>query len=104
MRAIEKIKVTRVEALAPQIGKKVVVDGKEIGIFLTENGDIYAIGNMCPHKQGPLTEGTVSGDFVYCPLHDQKIALKSGEVQEPDTGCVETYEVEVIDGDVYLCL
>lgn len=104
MRAIEKIKVTRVEALARQIGKKVVVDGKEIGIFLTENGDIYAIGNMCPHKQGPLTEGTVSGDFVYCPLHDQKIALKSGEVQEPDTGCVETYEVEVIDGDVYLCL
>lgn len=104
MRAIEKIKVTRVEALTPQIGKKVVVDGKEIGIFLTENGDIYAIGNMCPHKQGPLTEGTVSGDFVYCPLHDQKIALKSGEVQEPDTGCVETYEVEVIDGDVYLCL
>ncbi|OMG45172.1 nitrite reductase, partial [Paenibacillus macerans] len=52
----------------------------------------------------PLSEGTVSGDYVYCPLHDQKIALKTGEVQQPDTGCVETYEVEVIDGDIYLCL
>ena len=38
------------------------------------------------------------------PLHDQKVDLRSGEVQEPDTGCVETYQVEVIDGDVYVCL
>ena len=38
--------------------------------------DLYAIGNICPHKEGPLSEGTVSGDYVYCPLHDQKIALK----------------------------
>ncbi|MDU2885402.1 MAG: nitrite reductase, partial [Staphylococcus epidermidis] len=28
----------------------------------------------------------------------------TGEVQQPDTGCVETYEVEVINGDIYLCL
>jgi nitrite reductase/ring-hydroxylating ferredoxin subunit len=34
--------------------------GKEIGIFLTESGDIHAINNICPHKQGPLSEGTVS--------------------------------------------
>ena len=58
-----------------------IVDGKEIGIFLTESGDIHAINNICPHKQGPLSEGTVSGDYVYCPLHDQKVDLRSGEVQ-----------------------
>ena len=28
---------------------------------------------MCPHKEGPLSEGTVSGEYVYCPLHDQKL-------------------------------
>ena len=104
MKAKEKIKVTTMNEMIPQIGKKVVVNEKEIGIFLTDNGDLYAIWNICPHKEGPLSEGTVSGDYVYCPLHDQKIALKTGEVQQPDTGCVETYEVEVIDGDIYLCL
>lgn len=104
MKSMEKVKVTTLEELAPLIGKKVIVDGKEIGIFLTESGDIHAINNICPHKQGPLSEGTVSGDYVYCPLHDQKVDLRSGEVQEPDTGCVETYQVEVIDGDVYVCL
>ena len=104
MKAKEKIKVTTMNEMIPQIGKKVVVNEKEIGIFLTDNGDLYAIGNICPHKEGPLSEGTVSGNYVYCPLHDQKIDLLSGKVQEPDSGCVQTYTVEVIDNEVYICL
>lgn len=104
MKAMEKVKVTTIDALTPLIGKKVIVNEKEIGIFLTEDGKVHAVSNICPHKQGPLSEGTVSGKYVYCPLHDQKIDLDSGEVQEPDTGCVSTYQVEVIDGYVYLCL
>lgn len=43
---------------------------------------MHAINNVCPHKEGPLSEGTVSGEYVYCPLHDQKIDLNTGEVQE----------------------
>lgn len=66
-------------------------------MFLTNEGEIFAVNNICPHKEGPLSEGTVSGSYVYCPLHDQKIDLKTGNVQEPDTGCVETYPVEIID-------
>ena len=104
MKAKEKIKVTTMNEMIPQIGKKVVVNEKEIGIFLTDNGDLYAIGNICPHKEGPLSEGTVSGNYVYCPLHDQKIDLLSGKVQEPDSGCVQTYTVEVIDNEVYIRL
>ena len=71
MKAKEKIKVTTMNEMIPQIGKS-SCKRKEIGIFLTDNGDLYAIGNICPHKEGPLSEGTVSGDYVYCPLHDQK--------------------------------
>ena len=52
MKSMEKVKVTTLEELTPLIGKKVIVDGKEIGIFLTESGDIHAINNICPHKQG----------------------------------------------------
>lgn len=44
----------------------------------------------------------MSGEFVFCPLHDWKISLLTGEVQKPDDGCIQTYEVEVIDGDIYL--
>lgn len=104
MKHMEKIKVSRIDELTPLIGKKVFVNDKEIGLFLTNEGEIFAVNNICPHKEGPLSEGTVSGNYVYCSLHDQKIDLKTGDVQEPDTGCVETYPVEVVDGDIFICL
>ncbi|MDM8327315.1 nitrite reductase small subunit NirD [Staphylococcus felis] len=100
----EKVKVAHISELEPLIGKKIIVNGIQIGLFLMENGDIKAIHNVCPHKEGPLSEGTVSGHYVFCPLHDQKIDLNSGEVQEPDEGCVATYAIEVKDGDIYVCL
>ena len=68
----EKVRVAHISDLEPLIGKKVIVGDTQIGLFLTEEGNIRAINNVCPHKQGPLSEGTVSGDYVYCPLHDQK--------------------------------
>ncbi|QLK86751.1 nitrite reductase small subunit NirD [Staphylococcus sp. 17KM0847] len=100
----QKVKVAHISELVPLIGKKVIVEDKQIGLFLMEDGEIKAVNNVCPHKQGPLSEGTVSGHYVFCPLHDQKIDLNTGEVQAPDEGCVETYKVEVIDDEVYLCL
>ncbi|WP_432722551.1 nitrite reductase (NAD(P)H) small subunit [Staphylococcus equorum] len=103
MKALEKIKVATVDELVPLVGKKVIINDIEIGLFLTESGEIHAVYNVCPHKQGPLSEGTVSGEFVYCPLHDQKIDLKTGLVQSPDTGCVDVYDVEIHNGAVYIC-
>ena len=38
METKEKIKVTTLDELTPLIGKKVIVKGKEIGLFLTESG------------------------------------------------------------------
>ncbi len=52
---MEKVKVTTMDELTPLIGKKVIVKDKQIGIFLTENGQVHAINNVCPHKEGPLS-------------------------------------------------
>ncbi len=75
--------------------------GMSIALFRLSNGDIRAVENRCPHKNGPLAEGIV-WRIRLCPLHDWKISLLTGEVQKPDDGCIQTYEVEVIDGDIYL--
>jgi nitrite reductase (NADH) small subunit len=98
----DKIKVIKLEDLAVQIGKEVVVKDQSIAIFRLSNGDVRAVSNRCPHKDGPLAEGIVSGEYVFCPLHDWKISLVTGEVQKPDDGCIQTYETEIIDGYVYI--
>jgi len=82
------------------------IEGLEIAIFKLSNGEIYAIENSCPHKQGKLSEGIVCDDHVYCPLHDWKINVKDGMVQDPDEGCVQHYDVEVDheSGQIYILI
>lgn len=104
MKTLNKVKVATLEDLTPLIGKKVILHDKEIGLFLTSTGEVHAVHNICPHKEGPLSEGTVSGHYVYCPLHDQKIDLQTGLVQNPDTGCINVYQVEIIDEEIFICL
>lgn len=98
----EKIKVIKLADLPKQIGKEVFVKGVSIALFHLTKGEVFAIGSRCPHTNGPLAEGIVSGEYVYCPLQDWKVALRTGEVQKPDDGKVETYETEVLDDYVYI--
>jgi nitrite reductase (NADH) small subunit len=78
----------------------------EIALFRLSDGSIQAVENRCPHKGGKLSEGMVCGSNIHCPLHDWKIDLRSGKVQDPDDGCVTTFAVEVDEhsGSVYVML
>lgn len=77
-----------------QIGRVVVAGNVELAVFRTSDGAVYAVENRSPHpKGGPLAEGIVSGYYLYDPLYDWKIDLRTGEVQAPDQGKVVTYPV-----------
>lgn len=96
------VKVSHIDDISSQIGKEVKIGDNEIAVFKLSSGKIKAIENKCPHKQGPLSEGIISGEYIFCPLHDWKIDLDSGEVQKPDDGCVKTYPVEIIDNFIHI--
>jgi nitrite reductase/ring-hydroxylating ferredoxin subunit len=59
--------------------KKVVVQGKEI-LVANVNGAFYAIGNVCTHERGDLSQGTLEGNIVTCPKHKSKFDVTSGKV------------------------
>jgi nitrite reductase (NADH) small subunit/3-phenylpropionate/trans-cinnamate dioxygenase ferredoxin subunit len=76
----------------------VEVEGEEI-VLANVDGQIFAFGNECTHRGGPLGEGLLEGDEVECPFHQGRFNVKTGEaVQEPPTEPVPTYKVQV-DGD-----
>ncbi|MFF2909855.1 nitrite reductase small subunit NirD [Paenibacillus sp. NPDC057934] len=90
-----------VQDFLPQIGRAVRVGETELAVFCTSGGTFYAVGNRSPHpKGGPLAEGIVSGYYLYDPLYDWKIDLRSGEVQAPDQGRVVTYSVQIEENQV----
>ncbi|WP_248924509.1 nitrite reductase small subunit NirD [Paenibacillus hamazuiensis] len=82
------------------------IGNTEIAIFKLSDGGYRAIENLCPHKNGKLSEGIVCDHHVFCPLHDWKIDLNDGLVQAPDEGCVKSFQVEMDEqtGNVILVL
>ena len=75
-------------------------DGKTVAVFRTAADRVFALRDQCPHKGGPLSQGIVFGESVACPLHNWCIDLASGSASAPDEGCVERFEVRVVDGHV----
>lgn len=100
----ERIKVVKVDEISKEFGKAIEIGDVKIALFHLKSGSFHAIENRCPHKGGVLVEGLVSGKHVFCPMHDWKIDVTSGEVEEPDHGCVKTFDVEVEGDDVYIVL
>jgi nitrite reductase (NADH) small subunit len=93
------IRIASTDAIPPREGRVVTLAGREIAIF--NLGDRFlAVANRCPHRQGPLADGIVSGDSVVCPLHAWRINLGTGQVERPadQAACVERYQVRVIEG------
>jgi nitrite reductase/ring-hydroxylating ferredoxin subunit len=39
---------------------------------------IFAAQSFCPHLEGPLFQGTVSGTEVVCPWHQWRFSLETG--------------------------
>ncbi|MBC1906504.1 nitrite reductase small subunit NirD [Listeria booriae] len=97
-----KTYIADMASLTPLIGREVQFNDTAIALFRLSDDSIKAIENRCPHKNGPLAEGTVSGTHVFCPLHDYKISLTTGEVAAPDEGCVQTYETVIENGQIFL--
>lgn len=90
-----------VDDVPPLEGRRIVIEGYHVGMFRTEEG-FFAIGDVCPHMGGPLSDGDVAATIVSCPLHARKVDLCTGEVKNDDLSRVLTFPVEVRDNMVYV--
>ncbi len=75
-------KVAQKSEIGDQSAKCVEVEGKRIAVF-NLNGEFYAIDDRCTHRGGPLSEGSIEGEEVICPLHGAHFSIKSGEATAP---------------------
>ncbi|GAE35133.1 nitrite reductase small subunit NirD [Halalkalibacter akibai] len=100
-----QVKISNIKELPVGIGQVYRVNNEEIAVFRLSNGKVYAIENKSPHpKGGRLADGLVSGEYLFCPIHDWKISLIDGTVQAPDQGKVKSFQVDISnnEGVIYL--
>ncbi len=95
------IEVCAIEDVPRLEGRRVVVGGFHIAVFNTEEG-FFAVGDVCPHMGGPLSDGDVAATTVSCPLHARKVEMRTGCVTNDDLSRVLTFPVGVEDGKVFL--
>jgi uncharacterized protein YbjT (DUF2867 family)/nitrite reductase/ring-hydroxylating ferredoxin subunit len=71
----------------------------DCAVFNIEGG-FCATQAMCTHKQGPLSEGSLDGTTVTCPLHGAQFNVWTGAVlRGPAKDPLQTYRVTV-DGEI----
>ena len=93
--------VAKPEEIPLKEGRKVSWKDYEVALF--NLGDQFlAVDSRCPHKQGPLADGIVSGKAVFCPLHNWKVSLESGCALSGGKGQVRTYPVKIMNQQVYV--
>ena len=88
----------------PVLGSRRVAreKGLDVAVFRNDAGGVVALLDRCPHKGGPLSQGSVFGTQVACPMHNWTIGLCDGQAAAPDEGCTPKFAVKVEDGAVYL--
>ena len=71
----------------------------EVALVRAEDGQYYAINDICSHGQVSLSEGEVEGTTLECWLHGSMFDLRTGAPTGlPATRPVATYPV-IIEGD-----
>ena len=76
-------------------------DGQAIALFFHEE-EVHAVDNRCPHMGFPLVRGTVEDGLLTCHWHHARFELEKGDTFDPWADDVQTFPVEVRDGQVYL--
>lgn len=104
----ELVKVAETGALQPGEAAAVSVNGDQIALFNVD-GKFFAVQEVCPHKGGPIHEGTLDGRVVTCPWHHVSFDATNGKVLNipfpPEYGTatdLKKYEVVERPDGVYI--
>lgn len=66
-------------------------------------GQLFAIGDVCSHDEGPLGDGELEGYQIVCPRHGARFDVRTGQaVQLPAVEDIPAYPVQVRDGKIWL--
>jgi naphthalene 1,2-dioxygenase system ferredoxin subunit len=80
--------------------RPVEIDGEEIALFRF-GSDVFATSNVCTHAYAMLTDGTLDGEVVECPLHGGRFDARTGKGQGIPIMCdLETFQVRIVDGTI----
>ena len=81
--------------IPPGEGKAFAICGREVAVFRTRRGELFATQARCPHRGGLLADGILGGAMIQCPLHGFSFDLSTGRPVGNDCSRLESFRVEL---------
>ncbi|HEY7627946.1 MAG TPA: Rieske (2Fe-2S) protein, partial [Ilumatobacteraceae bacterium] len=87
--------------------------GQQVVLWRTPSGAVLAAADRCPHRQAPLSEGTIEAGCLVCPYHgwtfgDEgrcvRVPSATEGVPVPPRAHLKPYECEERYGLAWVCL
>jgi 3-phenylpropionate/trans-cinnamate dioxygenase ferredoxin component len=100
---LAKVRVATTTEVPVESLKRVVADHQEICLAHAEDGNFYAIGDVCTHEEFLLSQGELFGMNVECPQHGSRFNLQTGKVTGlPAVVAAKTFAVTVEGSDIFV--
>lgn len=75
--------------------------GDEPVCLINLDGEIHALNDTCTHEEASLSDGTIIGDEIECPLHGGAFYIRTGEAASmPVVVATEKYAVRTVGDEV----
>lgn len=92
-------------AEAPAEGAVMEAEAGGRGVCLARvGGELRAVDNRCPHRDGPLGQGWIEGGAVVCPWHSWSFDLTTGKAEYPVDEKVDVFGLRVEGEDLLINL
>ena len=108
-RTDEWTEVCRAQALTADRGVAVLIDGRQIALFLLEDGSVHALDNHDPISRANVLSRGIVGDrggapIVASPVYKQCFDLRTGRCVDDPEQVVQVHDARVTDGAVHVRL
>ncbi len=95
--------------LLPERGVAALLEGRQVALFRTYGGEVFALGNQDPFSGANVLSRGIVGSrgevpTVASPMFKQVFDLRTGVCLDDPTVAVAAYAVEVVDGQVLVGL
>jgi 3-phenylpropionate/trans-cinnamate dioxygenase ferredoxin subunit len=99
---VSEVRAAALADLAPDRPLAVTVQGTPL-VLVRVGEQVHALGDVCSHQGGPLSEGRLTGTRLACPWHGWAYDVRTGRCLFPTRGGpVPSYPVRVEDGGVWV--
>jgi nitrite reductase/ring-hydroxylating ferredoxin subunit len=93
------VTVARVEDVPAGTVRTVCAGDQELALAHCDDG-FFALQHECLHLHGPLGEGRLAGCVLTCPWHGWQYDVRTGQNEFDLAIQLETFDVQVADGEV----